>query len=155
MNNAHFAQVAHAMDMIAALPPLTADPTLPLLARIACLESYYSNLRLLVEFLVRKRDQRDIHRYDFLQWDAPPARTLERLEEEWTEASQQVVHLSKKRVPDATTLIANVHPRKLALLSSLLFEVLEDYCEALSIAQSPWSSQFSGALATCRNSLMI
>jgi hypothetical protein len=56
-------------------------------------------------------------------------------------------------VPDATTLVSNVHPAKLAVLSLLLLDVMEEFCQALAKTGSPWAAEFTNALVSSRSQL--
>jgi hypothetical protein len=73
-------QVGHAMNMIAELPRYTADESLPAVLNAAAFESFFVNMRLLLEFLVMRRDLRSIHRHDYLPgWDPEPPATVRRM----------------------------------------------------------------------------
>lgn len=67
-------QVGHALIMLAELPDHSANAAYPIAVRIACLESFYSSLRLMFEFLIDKPKRGHIHRHDYLLgWTRPPA----------------------------------------------------------------------------------
>ncbi|ABL79463.1 MULTISPECIES: hypothetical protein [unclassified Nocardioides] len=141
--------VAFAIDMACSLVPLTDDSSLPTAASIACLESYHSHMRTLVEFLLHDRQKRDIHRHDYLPgWDPEVGLEGARLEELWSDASQNVSHLSWKRVPDANgvVVLTNVAPANLALLAGLMLAIVESFTRELESTGHPNRVQFRAAL---------
>jgi len=148
--------VAFAIDMACSLVPLTDDSSLPTRAAIACLESYHSHMRTLVEFLLHDRQKRDIHRHDYLpHWNPAVGREGARLEELWFEASQNVSHLSWKRVPDASgvVVLTNVAPANLALLAALMLEIAESFTLELEAGDHPNRVQFRAAVDLGRQRL--
>lgn len=147
-------QVGHAMNMVAELPRLTDDRSLPVAARVACLESYFMNLRVLVDFYARRRDDRDIHRHDFLPaWDPAASSTVERLKREWDFASKQVAHLSKSRIVEDGDLVVNLAPQRLELMTALLFDIAEEFCSALEEDGHPLAKTFQSFLMEARSRL--
>ncbi|MGH3712943.1 MAG: hypothetical protein ACRDT4_05705 [Micromonosporaceae bacterium] len=96
--------VSLALTQVRDLPQYAAhdaavDPTV----RIACLEAFYVSVRLLAEFFVRKPagKHEDYTAWSFLpSWQPAPEDAAGRLGEQWTIASQQVMHLSKKRIQE-------------------------------------------------------
>jgi hypothetical protein len=135
--------VCYALRMIAVLPPCTDDSTLNADVQNACIESYLTNLRLLIEFTTRRQDPRDIHRHDFLPgWDPPAGGTVERLSEDWQFASSTVSHLSKSRVPGPGYVMQNYDPLVLAAMSSRVFDVMEAFVEALEDNGHAHAQQF-------------
>jgi len=146
--NAEALQVAHALDMIVKLPPHTNDAALLVEVQIACLESYYSNLRVLVEFLGLTNDKKTIKAIDFVPgWKYPTGQAADLLRKEYGFASEQVSHLAKSRVPDAEGTIINVHPMKLRNIALLVVRLFEDeYVPALRAAGSPQLVQFEASV---------
>jgi hypothetical protein len=141
--------VAFAIDMACSLIPLTADADLPAPASIACLESYHSHMRTLIEFFLRPRQRRDIHRHDFLPcWEADTGYDGVRLQELWEETSQNVSHLSWKRapVPGEGIMYSNVAPHNLAVIAGLMLSVVASFVGALEEAIHPNAAQFRAAL---------
>src|SRR5438067_5386127 len=95
-------QVGHALIMLAELPDHRANAAYPIAVRIACLESFYSNLRLMFEFLIDKPKPGQIHRHDYLpDWDPPGGEAVDALRRQYGFASEQVSHLARSRVPAA------------------------------------------------------
>jgi hypothetical protein len=65
---------------------------------IACVESYFTNVRLAAEFFW-KMPKGDITARSFVpDWEAPPG-IAKRMERVWLMASKHIVHLSRDRVP--------------------------------------------------------
>lgn len=100
-------QVDYAGNTLYRLPDFMDDPMLPSPLYFAALDSYLVNLRLLVDFWdIRdhRRDGRDFHAVDFVSdWVPEPVECVQRLRDDnwWQVASEQVVHLSRRRaVPD-------------------------------------------------------
>src|SRR5438552_5069628 len=93
-------QVGHAMNMIAELPPYTADDSLPPVLKAAAFESFFVNMRLLLEFLVRRREVRNIHRHDYLpDWEPEPSANIRQMRTyDYRFVCEQVAHLSKARI---------------------------------------------------------
>jgi len=82
-------QVGHALIMLAELPDHRADAAYPIAVRVACLESFFSNLRLMFEFLIDKpKGRRHIHRRDYLRgWDPRAGPAVEALRRQYGFAS--------------------------------------------------------------------
>ena len=82
-------QVGHALIMLAELPDHSADAAYPIAVRVACLESFFSNLRLMFEFLIDKpKGRRHIHRRDYLRgWDPRAGPAVEALRRQYGFAS--------------------------------------------------------------------
>jgi hypothetical protein len=95
----------HALDMVSRLPDAIHRPDLDGVVQVACLESFFVNVRLLAEFLVVPHPDRGAPK-DFKAWDLTanwsptPANAVERLRNHWLLASQQVVHFSLSRIQD-------------------------------------------------------
>lgn len=143
--------VCYALNMIAVLPPRTDDPNLDPDVQNACIESYFTNLRLLIEFTTRRQDSRDIHRYDFLSgWDPVAGHTVDRLGEDWKFASATVSHLSKSRVPGPGYVMQDYHPLVLAAMSSRVFDVMDAFVEALEGSGYVNAHQFRLGLTLAR-----
>lgn len=143
--------VAYSLTRLAVLPPLTVDATLPAAAQDACLESYFTNLRLCVEFFTRRRDpqDRDFHATDYLpDWSAPNAR----LDELWEFTSQMVSHLSRRRLPTSDShVLQSVEPVVLAHHAETVFDIAARFTEQLdareNATQEPRGCAFTFATA--------
>ncbi|MER6914336.1 hypothetical protein ABT354_21915 [Streptomyces sp. NPDC000594] len=98
-----------AADQIERLAPLLPDVVgVADAVRVACIESFWVNVRLLAEFLVKGTDVRDWQAQDFAPGWTPADREADtRMREAWTLASQHVMHLSKARTPEH---LADIEP---------------------------------------------
>lgn len=145
--------VSFAMQMACTLPPHTDDASLPGEVQVACLESYMSNMRVLIDFLTRKQDRRDIHRRDYLTgWDPTQRNTIDRLEELWEPVSQTVSHLSWERIPypGRPFVLQNVAPANLHLLASLMLDLADEFTAELEAKGQPNRVQFRAAVDLCQ-----
>jgi hypothetical protein len=100
-------QADYAAQAVLQLPDYMGDSDLPSPLYFAVLDSFLMNLRLLVDFWgirEHKRDSRDFYAADFIaDWTPGPGDAVQRLREDnwWQMASEQVAHLSRRRVvPD-------------------------------------------------------
>lgn len=93
-------QADFAVGMVSDLPPLIAANDLPPVAQTACLESFFMNVRLMADFLVRRTDARDFGAVTLVpKWVPTPADAANRLKEKWWPlASQLVAHFSMDRI---------------------------------------------------------
>ncbi|MEU9857501.1 hypothetical protein [Streptomyces sp. NPDC047974] len=93
--------VGFAVDQVERLAPLLPDESeLSGAVRAACIESFWVNVRLLAEFLVKGTDSRDWRSGDFVSgWSSVDLEAKKRLLDAWTLASRHVMHLSKDRTP--------------------------------------------------------
>ena len=125
-------QVGHALDMVAELPPLTADERLPIAARVACAEAFFSNLRVLVEFLVLPPSSGRIHRHEYLPgWDPEDGQETVELRRLYGLASENVSHLMKKRVPHDGEVVQYVGTADLERAGTLANALVERFTDAL------------------------
>lgn len=146
-------EVQYALEMVATLPALYADQCLPGPARHACMDSFFLNLRALIEFAARKQDNRDIHRSDFLTGEASgavPADTAQKLNEAWELASQQIAHLSKKRVVGTTGEFEPVTADDMRRLAEAVFGAFDSFRAALRSEGSEYADRFTTVLETAR-----
>jgi hypothetical protein len=98
---AQMEQQAHfAVQMVSALPGLIAAGDLHPFAQTACLESFFMNVRLMADFLVRTADQRDFGALTLVpDWVPTPTDAANRLRTRWWPlASQLVAHFSMERI---------------------------------------------------------
>lgn len=149
-------EVAHALDMIVSLPPYTDDASLPAAVQVACLESYFTNLRVLIEFLGLNRRKNSIKAEDFVPgWTYPTTARADHLKTtEYGFASEQVSHLSKSRVLDPNDPVVNVHPLRLRMLALLMVDLFdEEFLPAVRAAKCPQEPQFKAAVELARNRL--
>ncbi len=87
--------VGMSRNLIEGLPSFVESPDLPGLVRIACLESYFVNLRLLIEFLSPKESMLDFSAKDFVA--EFKAEEIAGADETWQQVSKNIVHFSRIR----------------------------------------------------------
>jgi hypothetical protein len=142
-------EVAYCLDVIAELPAWVERPSLPAAAQNACLESFYSNLRALIEFLVMVRDDKRIHRHDFLPgWEPPEDHTdLKKL---FGMTSTHVSHLGKGRIVTPGEAEIDVSPATLAAQSAAVLRMMHLFCDTLVEAGDPEAEVFAAGLDVAR-----
>jgi hypothetical protein len=148
-------QVGHALIMLAELPDHSANAAYPVAVRIACLESFYSNLRLMFEFLIDKPKGGHIHRHDYLPgWDPPVGEAVDALRGRYGFASEQVSHLARSRVPAAGVPIITVLAPEMMRLAILTLDVTEQFVDALEAARDPSAQTFRGYVDDARGRIL-
>ncbi|MFJ4910633.1 hypothetical protein ACIQCR_34710 [Streptomyces sp. NPDC093249] len=75
---------------------------IPDVLRIACIESFWVNTRLLVEFLIKGTgDPRNIDARALVpDWRFPAGEVTNRLLNDWNTASAHLMHFAKERAPE-------------------------------------------------------
>jgi hypothetical protein len=143
-------QVGHALIMLAELPEHTANAAYPIAVRIACLESFYSNLRLMFEFLIDKPKRGHIHRHDYLLgWDPPAGDAVDALRGRYGFASEQVSHLARSRLSAGGPIIT-VLPPEMKRLAVLTLDVTQQFADALEAFRAPSAQTFRGYVDDAR-----
>jgi hypothetical protein len=139
-------QVGHALIMLAELPDHSADAAYPVAVRVACLESFFGNLRLMFDFLIDKpKGRRYIHRRDYLRgWDPPAGPAVEALRRQYGFASEQVSHLARSRVLADGGPITTVSLPDMKWLAVLTLDVARQFADALDAAGHPSAQTFRG-----------
>jgi hypothetical protein len=143
-------QVGHSLNLIAELPQLAFNEDVPTGAQVACIDDFFSIVRALVEFLVRPRRTRDIHRHDYVLWDPRPSRRVETLSRAWREATWYVSHLSKARVPKPGDIVQRVQQQRMVDLGREVFALMEEFVAALRDADSEYADMFAAYLDEAR-----
>jgi len=122
---------------------------------VACLESFFINLRLLTEFLnsTSSRAKRDlITRHDFLPgWDLPDGARKDSISQTHKFISDQVGHLNRARVPENASGIIDVTPMALRTQALNVYEAMQLFVDALTAAASEHAETFAGYLADARS----
>ena len=109
----------HALLMVAGLIPHTNSADLPDVVRIACLEDWFTNHRMLIEFLLIGTPKNCASAQDFVPGRKPAtSRESERLRADFGFASEHVSHIGMPK-PDA--LVQNVAPPILQIKTCLLY----------------------------------
>ena len=145
-------QVGWALIMLAELPDHSANDAYPIAVRAACLESFFSNLRLMFEFLIDKPTRRGgIHRHDYLPGSDPPAgHAVDVLRRQHGFASEQVSHLARSRVPAVGGPIVTVPPPELKKLALLTLEVTRQFVDELETDGDSAAETFRGYVDDAR-----
>jgi hypothetical protein len=143
-------QVGHALIMLAELPDHTANAAYPIAVRIACLESFYSNLRLMFEFLIDKPKRGHIHRHDYLLgWDPPAGDAVDALRGRYGFASEQMSHLARSRLSAGGPIIT-VSPPEMKRLAVVTLDVTQQFADALEAFRAPSAETFRGYVDDAR-----
>lgn len=123
------ARFVHALQMVAELIPHSDSADLPEVVRIACLEDWFTNHRMLVEFLIIGTPKNCASAQDFVA-DWKPATTSEtsRLRADYGFASEHVSHIG---LPKPDQLEQNVTSAILHVKAAFLFDVVHEFVNAL------------------------
>ncbi|MFB7424717.1 hypothetical protein ACFC0K_15740 [Streptomyces hydrogenans] len=111
---------------------LTKDEALPGVLRVACIESFWVNVRLLTEYLVKFTTHADdIHVHDLVpNWEEPVGEVADRLKKDWITASKHVMHFSKQRTPEDLADITPVSNEDHERIARDLRTVYDQFCQA-------------------------
>ncbi|MGW1157751.1 hypothetical protein ACWD48_05895 [Streptomyces sp. NPDC002519] len=126
--------VDHAMDQVEGLLDyITGPPTTPWVIRVACIESFWVNVRLLTEFLVKLTNEtRNCDARAFAPtWTKPTGDTAQRLLNDWNTASAYVMHMGKELAPEDLTDITPVTDEDLRQTAYDCRTVYEEFIETL------------------------
>lgn len=134
-------------EMVNALPREVHDPTLPSLAQQACLDSFFVNVRALIEFLEIKPAAKDFAASTVLPGWKPrvDAAEKQRLIDVWAVASHQLVHFGSHRVKhdDGTSMPVDVSLEALDRIADDVLTVWDQYATKLDNSWSPRRADFS------------
>lgn len=145
------ARFTHAMQMLVELIPYTERSGLPRVVEIACLEDWFTNYRLLIEFVLLKPPSNCAGARDLVPgW--LPARDAEanRLRADYGWASEDVSHIG---VPKPQKMTGSVAPDMLRVRATLLLDMIEELVAALETASHPLAPMMRLGLATARGHL--
>jgi len=145
------ARFTHAMQMLAELIPHTDKSGLPRVVEIACLEDWFTNYRLLIEFVLLKPPSNCAGARDLVPgW--VPATDLEskRLRADYGWASEDVSHIGR---PKPQKTIRNVAPVMLRLRATFLLDVIEELVVAMESVQHDFARMMRLGLVTARSYL--
>ena len=92
-----FARVGHAVWLVGGLIPFTCDPTLPHIVEIACLEDWFTNYRLLIEFLIIGGRSNCASATDLVADWSPQTENEAALRRDYGIASESVSHVGRAR----------------------------------------------------------
>jgi hypothetical protein len=143
------------MNMVAELPRYIGDMSIPTGAQVACLEAFFSNLKLLIEFaaLPRSRKRGDnIHAQDFLpKWKAESPDWVP-VKHMYGDINAHVSHLGRQRVPMQipAEFYRVVGRRELEDQARMMFDAMKGFVRALQDDGSPYAGQFESFLLQAR-----
>lgn len=141
----------HALMMVSELIPHTDAPDLPEPVRVACLEDWFTNYRMLVEFLILKPPKNCAGVQDLLPgWKPETTQELQRLRADYGFASEHVSHIG---LPKPTELTQNVAPSILHIKAVFLLDVVDELAKALSDAEHPFAESIQLAARQAREGL--
>ena len=138
----------HAVLSLAALIPYTIDPALPAIVRIALLEAWFNNHRLLIEFFTINV-KNTARATDFVESWAPPSSAKATLTREYGAASQSVTHIGGF----ISSEWGEVDPPELRAKARLLLTVLESFVDALDAEDHLYAPIFGRVLRDARKAL--
>lgn len=145
------ARFGHALLMLSGLIPFTVDRELPRVVQIACLEDWFTNYRLLVEFLLLKPPKKCSSARHFLPGWAPATSTEgDLLKADYGFASEHVAHIG---TPKRIDTVENVAPELLVLKARFLFDVVQEFVDGLEEVKHPCGELISLGLDEARESL--
>jgi hypothetical protein len=93
-----------AVCMVSDLPEHIVGGSLPDVVQVACVEAFFLNARLVIEFLTRK-DDRDFSAWSYVPDWKPVPEDKARLETTWDIASKHIVHFSEDRKQDPARIV--------------------------------------------------
>lgn len=144
-------RLVHAIQMVADLIPHTDRSGLPRVVEIACLEDWFTNYRLVIEFLILRPPRNCVGARDLLPgWTPTTTREVQRMREDYGWASEHVAHIGQ---PKATALVENVAPPLLAIKANFLLDVVEEFASALEAANHNYSTIVRVGLSQARDSI--
>jgi hypothetical protein len=136
-------QVAHSLNMIAELPDYVDDATIPLALRAAAVDAFFIHLRLLIEFLIKPRDRRLIHRRNYTRHFHVEEALHGRLNADYDFASRHVAHFNAERVPAADSPIFEpVDCARLRGHADDAFAAMSAFARHLSATGSEYAADF-------------
>ncbi|MER8233643.1 hypothetical protein [Streptomyces sp. NPDC094049] len=112
---------------------LAATNGIPGVVRVACIESFWVNVRLLVEFLVKlPNDPRNANARTLVpDWQKPTGGLADRLLKDWLTASANVMHFDKKeRAPKDLADVTPMSDEDYQRIARDVRTVYEQFCKA-------------------------
>ena len=144
------ARFSHALMMLCELIPFTTDDALPTVAQIACLEDWFTNYRLLIEFLVLKPAKNCASARSFVPgWKPVKHANLEALRKDYGWASEDVSHIGHLSKVDR----GPTDPDTLRAKARSLLVVAAEFSSALKVTESEFEPMVAIALRSARESL--
>lgn len=144
-------QVGHSLNVIAELSRYVDDPNVVVGPRVAAIDAFHIHLRLLIEFLIKGPDNRDIRSHDYARNFRLDAALNDRLSGAWKRASQQVAHLSRVRVPSVDMpIFESVNTSSLRILADDVFTAMAALVQHMADTNEPWAGDFARWLAEAK-----
>lgn len=144
------ARFAHAVEMLVDLIPFTSYPEVPRVVEMACLEDWFTNYRLLIEFLILKPPKNCASAQTFVPgWAVPPSNDLALLRVDYGWASEDVSHIGHLNSVDR----GPIDPPTLRLKARRLLGVVEDFSAALHAVDHDYDLMIGYALKSARAAL--
>ena len=144
-------RLCNALMMVAGLIPWTDDPTLDPMVRIACVEGWFTNYRLLIEFFLMKPPDNCAGIADFAPgWKPSVSTTTKRLKSDYGWASQDVSHIG---MPKPNKMTGNAAPEALKMRAGWVIEVAEEFAGELARIGSSHETMLGLGVAAARAQL--
>lgn len=129
------ARLCNALMMVTGLIPWTDDPTLDPIVRIACVEDWFTNYRLLIEFFLMKPPNNCAGIDDLAPgWKSSTSTTTKQLKADYGWASQDVLHIG---MPKPNQLAGSAAPEALKMRAGRVIVVVEEFAAELARIGSP------------------
>jgi hypothetical protein len=127
------------------------DPSLDRIVQIACIEDWFTNYRLMIEFLLIKPPDNCAGTADFAPgWKPSLSATTTKLKADYGWASQDVSHIG---MPKPNKLAGNAAPEALKMRADWLLEVAEEFTVELARIGSPYETMLGHGVAAARAQL--
>jgi hypothetical protein len=144
-------RLCNALMMVAGLIPWTDDPTLDPIVRIACVENWFTNYRLLIEFLVLRPPDNCASVATFAPGCKPStSTTTQKLKADYGWASQDVSHIG---MPKPNRLAGNAAPQALKMRAGWVIDVAEEFAAELARIGSPYETMLGHGVTAARAQL--
>lgn len=141
-------RLCNALMMVVGLIPWTDNPTLDPIVRIACVEDWFTNYRLLIEFFVLKPPNNCASIATFAPgWEPSTSITTKKLKADYGWASQDVSHIG---MPKPSTLAGNAAPEALKMRAGWVIDVAEEFAAELTRIRSPHETMLGLGVSSAR-----
>ena len=141
-------RLCNALLMITGLTPWIDNPSLDRVVQIACVEDWFTNYRLLIEFLLLKPPTNCAGIADFAPgWKPSASETTKKLKADYGWASEVVSHIG---VPKPNKLAGNAAPEALKMRAGWLVEVAEEFVAELVRIGSPHETMLGHGVVAAR-----
>lgn len=137
--------------MVAGLVRWIDNPTLDREVQIACVEDWFTNYRLLIEFFLMKPPKNCAGATTFAPgWQPSTSIATGKLKADYGWASEDVSHIG---VPKSNKLAGNAHPDALKIKVGWLLEVAEEFVTELTRIESPYDALVGHGVVAARAQL--